>query len=128
LRSIGYSFEAAVADIIDNSIDAGARNILVRFVLQRDKPLDLAVWDDGDGMSEATLKEAMRFGADVNDELHRLGKFGLGLKGEEGTCLGKAAQSGLWAISPNNTDEVLSLAFEKDFGLLMDLSANLQLN
>jgi signal transduction histidine kinase len=79
LRSIGYSFEAAVADIIDNSIDAGARNILVRFVLHRDKPLDLAIWDDGDGMSEATLKEAMRFGADVNDELHRLGKFGLGL-------------------------------------------------
>jgi signal transduction histidine kinase len=80
LRSIGYSFEAAVADIIDNSIDAGARNVLVRFVLHRDKPLDLAIWDDGSGMSEATLKEAMRFGADVNEELHRLGKFGLGLK------------------------------------------------
>jgi hypothetical protein len=80
LRSIGYSFEAAVADIIDNSIDAEARNVLVRFVLHRDKPLDLAIWDDGSGMSEATLKEAMRFGADVNEELHRLGKFGLGLK------------------------------------------------
>ncbi len=80
LRSIGYSFEAAVADIIDNSIDAGARKILVRFVLQRDKPLDLVIWDDGSGMSEGTLKEAMRFGADVNEELHRLGKFGLGLK------------------------------------------------
>lgn len=71
LRSIGYSFEAAVADIIDNSIDAGARNVLVRFILHRDKPLDLAIWDDGSGMSEATLKEAMRFGADVNEEIRQ---------------------------------------------------------
>lgn len=80
LRSIGYSFEAAVADIIDNSIDAKARNVLVRFILRKNKPLDLVIWDDGIGMSSETLKEAMRFGADVTHELDRLGKFGLGLK------------------------------------------------
>src|SRR5436190_6780939 len=80
LRSIGYSFEAAVADIIDNSIDANARHILVRFILHKQKPLDLVIWDDGDGMSPETLREAMRFGADVTQELDRLGKFGLGLK------------------------------------------------
>ena len=49
-------------------------------------------------------------------------------KGEEGVCLGEADRSGLWAISPDNTDEVLSLAFEKDFGLLVDLSARPELN
>jgi hypothetical protein len=80
LRSVGYSFEAAVADIVDNSIDAGASNVGVRLVLNKDKPLDLVVWDDGSGMSPATLREAMRFGSDVNQELDRLGKFGLGLK------------------------------------------------
>lgn len=80
LRSIGYSFEAAVADIIDNSIDANAQNILIRFILRKNKPLDLVIWDDGDGMTSETLKEAMRFGADVTQELDRLGKFGLGLK------------------------------------------------
>lgn len=80
LRSIGYSFEAAVADIIDNSIDANASHILVRFVLRKHKALDLVIWDDGDGMSPETLREAMRFGADVTQELNRLGKFGLGLK------------------------------------------------
>ncbi|MCX6132979.1 MAG: ATP-binding protein [Ignavibacteriales bacterium] len=80
LRSIGYSFEAAVADIIDNSIDAKARHVLVRFILRKNKSLDLAILDDGTGMSPATLKEAMRFGADVAQELDRLGKFGLGLK------------------------------------------------
>jgi hypothetical protein len=80
LRSIGYSFEAAVADIIDNSIDAKAKNVLVRFILRKNKALDLVIWDDGKGMSSKTLKEAMRFGADVTQELDRLGKFGLGLK------------------------------------------------
>jgi hypothetical protein len=80
LRSIGYSFEASAADIIDNSVDAKARNVLVRFILHKDKPLDLIIWDDGTGMTASTLKEAMRFGADVSQELDRLGKFGLGLK------------------------------------------------
>jgi hypothetical protein len=80
LRSIGYTFEAAVADIIDNSIDANANRVLVRLITRPDGFLDLAIWDDGDAMDEATLKEAMRFGADVSKEIKRLGKFGLGLK------------------------------------------------
>ena len=49
-------------------------------------------------------------------------------KGEQGACLGEADRAGLWAISPDHCDEILSLAFEKDFGLLVDLSANPQLN
>jgi len=80
LRSIGYSFEVAAADIIDNSIDAGAENVLVRLYTRRDGQLDLAIWDDGSGMSATTLREAMRFGADVSQDIERLGKFGLGLK------------------------------------------------
>lgn len=80
LRSIGYSFEVAVADIIDNSVDAMAKNVLIRFFMQKNRPLDLVILDDGNGMNSNTLKEAMRFGADVRQELNRLGKFGLGLK------------------------------------------------
>ena len=49
-------------------------------------------------------------------------------KGEQGVCLGEADRVGLWAISPDRSDEILTLAFEKDFGLLMDLSANPQDN
>ena len=49
-------------------------------------------------------------------------------KGEQGVCLGEADRVGLWAISPDRSDETLTLAFEKDFGLLMDLSANPQDN
>jgi hypothetical protein len=48
--------------------------------------------------------------------------------GEEGVCLGEADRSGLWAISPNHSDEIISLAYEKDFGLLMDLSGSPELN
>lgn len=80
LRSIGYSFEAAVADVIDNSIDAGAENILLRLLITKGGHLDLAIWDDGCGMAPSTLKEAMRFGSDISQEIERLGKFGLGLK------------------------------------------------
>jgi len=80
LRSIGYSFEAAVADIIDNALDAHAKSVRVRIIARREQPLDLVVWDDGEGMSASTLMEAMRFGADVSSEIDRLGKFGLGLK------------------------------------------------
>ena len=83
LRSIGYSFEVAVADIIDNSIDARAKKVLVRLLCRKDGHLDLIIWDDGHGMDGNTLREAMRFGAEVSDvsqDIDRLGKFGLGLK------------------------------------------------
>jgi signal transduction histidine kinase len=80
LRSIGYSFESAVADVVDNAIDAQARNVLVRLILRRDGRLDLVIRDDGQGMDSQVLREAMRFGSDISGELRRLGKFGLGLK------------------------------------------------
>ena len=43
-RSIGYSFEAAVADVIDNSISAGASEIRVCFMSQ--DPQWLCIEDD----------------------------------------------------------------------------------
>jgi hypothetical protein len=49
-------------------------------------------------------------------------------EGRQGVCLSEAARRGLWAISPDNSDEIVSLVFEKDFGLLMDLSGNPDLN
>ena len=52
------------------------------------------------------------------------GKFA----GHEGICLGRAAIEGLWAVSPDDSNEVLQLAFEREFGLLVDLSATSQKN
>jgi len=82
LRDIGYSMETAVADIIDNSITADAGIVWIRFAWNSDNPW-LAIIDDGCGMSEDELIDAMRFGSkspramrSAND----LGRFGLGMK------------------------------------------------
>lgn len=80
LRAIGYSFETAVADVVDNSIDAKAKEILIRLIYSKNGALDLVILDDGKGMLPKELKEAMRFGSDISQETRRLGKFGLGLK------------------------------------------------
>ena len=45
-------------------------------------------------------------------------------KGQQGVCLGEAAARGRWAVSPDGSDEILSLALEQDFGLLVDLSSD----
>jgi len=80
-RSIGYSFEAAVADVIDNSISAGAREVRVCFMSQ--EPQWLCVEDDGWGMTSDELENAMRYGSQSSQNVRRkddLGRFGLGLK------------------------------------------------
>ena len=44
-------------------------------------------------------------------------------KGDEGICLG-GETTGLWAVSPDRSDEILSLALDSEFALLVDLSAD----
>lgn len=57
-RSIGYSFETAVADIIDNSISAAAKDIRVCFMSR--EPQWLCIEDDGFGMTEGELETDIR--------------------------------------------------------------------
>lgn len=40
--------------------------------------------------------------------------------GEEGVCLGPASSDGSWFVSPDSSNEILRLEFERDFGLLVD--------
>ena len=83
LRSMGYSFESAVCDVIDNSISAHAQNIHVYFPKDPLDDLALGILDDGEGMNEETLLEAMRYGclsAEEDRSEDDLGRFGLGLK------------------------------------------------
>lgn len=82
MRAFGYSLPSAVADLIDNSITAGARSIDVEFDWDGASST-LAVIDDGVGMDELTLIEAMRLGTRSPLEERApgdLGRFGLGLK------------------------------------------------
>jgi len=81
MRAVGYSAEAAVADIVDNSLSAHATAIHVKYDAS-DAPF-VAILDDGHGMSPGELTDAMRHGSG-NPADHRdatdLGRFGLGLK------------------------------------------------
>jgi hypothetical protein len=52
------------------------------------------------------------------------GKFA----GQEGICLGVSAEENKWAVSPDNSNEVLNLVFENEFGLLLDISGDVQNN
>lgn len=81
-RSIGYSMPSAVADIIDNSISAGAKNINLIAPSLTDPVLFII--DDGCGMDQDELDIAMTFGGAINCQEDRpkndLGRFGMGLK------------------------------------------------
>lgn len=82
LRAIGlnHAFDSAIADLVDNSVDAQARNVLVRFVLRAGLAHRLLVVDDGTGMDAAEVDSAMRLGKPKEHSADRLGHFGMGLK------------------------------------------------
>ena len=81
MRSLGYSFEDAIADLIDNSISANAKHI--KIIQKPSEDPELIIFDDGEGMDEEELIEALRFGSrspkDARSE-GDLGRFGLGMK------------------------------------------------
>jgi hypothetical protein len=82
LRSVGYSLPTAVADVIDNSVAAEARKVWVHFHWAG-ADSHISIMDNGHGMSEDELHEAMRPGSrsPLEDrEASDLGRFGLGLK------------------------------------------------
>lgn len=82
LRCIGYNFSTALADIIDNSISAEAKNIKVFSNPDAKEPY-VVIFDDGCGMGRKALENAMTLGSDretKEDCEQELGRFGLGLK------------------------------------------------
>lgn len=80
ISRIGYQIHESLADLIDNSIDAKATKVLVRFFRDGDRWTDLAVVDNGNGMSGIELQEAMRFGSRKKKGSGELGKYGMGMK------------------------------------------------
>ena len=80
-RAIGYSLETAVADIIDNSIAANAKDVIINFF-----PIDdayITILDNGKGMTEEEIDVAMQYGSKnpIEERSEKdLGRFGLGLK------------------------------------------------
>ena len=78
----GYSLETSLADLMDNSISAGATNIEV-LVDFDSSPINLFLADNGDGMTEKELIKNLKFPSNSPDNIRvnsDLGRFGLGLK------------------------------------------------
>ncbi|MEV4191413.1 ATP-binding protein [Streptomyces toxytricini] len=80
LSSQGYGFEVAIADLVDNSIDAGAHDVVIHFLRDEDRLVSLLVIDDGKGMTEDELDVAMTVGGRRDYDAKALGMFGTGLK------------------------------------------------
>ncbi len=79
LRDLGYGPTEAVADLVDNSIAAGAHRVEITLSFDGDDSW-IRISDDGRGMDTLTITEAMRYGSSREYEVQDLGKFGLGLK------------------------------------------------
>lgn len=79
LRDLGYDFPQAVADVIDNSVAAGATRVSIDLRFDGGESW-LRIADNGSGMDGDGVTEAMRYGAKQSYEEDALGKFGLGLK------------------------------------------------
>lgn len=137
LRSVGYTEEAAVADIIDNCISANATEINIYFDWERRK---IIICDNGIGMEEDTLLDSMRIGSsDPNEQRNKddLGRFGMGMKtaafsiGKRLTVLSKEnniISNACWDLERieacnewkmlilNNSDEIIANSIETLIG------------
>jgi hypothetical protein len=79
LRHLGYGNYEAIADLVDNSIDAEAESVSIKVQQKSGQPL-IIISDNGEGMTEAVLDQAMRLGSLTSRDLNSdLGKFGMGL-------------------------------------------------
>jgi len=81
LRDTGYTYQAAFADIVDNSIAAEATKIHIDMqegIMGNE--LDVSFYDNGLGMTESQLVDAMKYGSPRRPSPNSLGKFGMGLK------------------------------------------------
>lgn len=79
LRDIGYDFVAALADVVDNSVAAQASEVEIDIVFDGAHSY-VVIADNGLGMSERSLGEALRFGSRREYAVGELGRYGLGLK------------------------------------------------
>lgn len=126
LRDIGYDFSSAVADLVDNSVTAGATEVDV--VIEFDGELSkVYIADNGRGMTLNGLTEALRFGSRRAYGRGDLGRYGLGLKTaslSQGRCLTVVtrASSGRRLIQARQLD--LDLVAEYDDWLIIEPERN----
>ncbi len=89
LRGLGYSLETAIADLVDNSVEANATEIDVDWNhADSEGPQNwVRISDNGDSMDSQRVTEALVYGSPIDEAalakfeyLDRLSAFGFGLK------------------------------------------------
>lgn len=82
VKSLGanHTLESALADLVDNSIDAGATKVSIRLLTRDDRLVQVEVLDDGQGMDSGAITNAMTIGHQREYVETDLGHFGMGLK------------------------------------------------
>lgn len=98
IARIGYLSHAAIMDIVDNSIAADATKISIQFsrkegmTVQQKNNVDIyRIIDNGKGMNDESIQNALQLGSDDDYSNHSLSKYGLGLK-SAGFSLGSKIQ------------------------------------
>ena len=116
LRSVGYTEEAAIADVIDNSISADATKIDITFDWDRRR---IVISDNGFGMDVDSLIKNMRIGSADPGEIRPskdLGRFGMGMKtaafslGKRLTVITKTSEG--FTNATWDLDEVLQIGWQ----------------
>ena len=81
LGAVGYRTEQAIAELVDNSIDARTGDVCGRVNVYLDfKGMRIMVEDDGTGMDGTELAGAMTIAKEMHNSEGRLGRFGMGMK------------------------------------------------
>ncbi|WP_303748747.1 ATP-binding protein [Stenotrophomonas pigmentata] len=109
LARAGHGLPSAVADLVDNSLSHGAREIIITFPNPNMDGRWMCVRDDGVGMTPSGLRDAMKIGHQRNYDDGDLGKFGYGLKG----AAWSQADS-LTVVSKVAKGELATLTWDKD--------------
>ena len=110
LARAGHRLHSAVADLVDNSISAGATMIEIKFPNPNDGGRWMCIRDNGMGMTPDELRNAMRVGNQRAYGGNDLGKFGYGLKGASWS------QADCMTVVTKAADSVISLmTWDKDY-------------
>lgn len=96
VNSLGanHTLESAIADLVDNSVDAGAKRVSVRLLTRKDRLAQVEVIDDGRGMDDLAVNAAMTIGHQREYRDGDLGHFGMGLKA---ASFGHANELTVWS-------------------------------
>lgn len=109
LARAGHSLPSAVADLVDNSLSHGAREIDITFPNPNAGGRWMCIRDDGTGMTPSGLRDAMKIGHQRDYEDGDLGKFGYGLKGAAWSQADR-----LTVVSKAAGNESTTLTWDKD--------------